>query len=197
MIVMKFGGTSLESAEALQRVAQIVAARQAEEPFIVVSAMGKTTNELLAMGAEAAAGLRQDAFARAERLRAYHLREASVAAGAEGRAALEQILDQHFSELALTLDRIASGGQVSPQLSDELASLGERLSSQIMPLVLRQFAVNAGHIDARSVIVTEARHTRAAPLFEATNARIAQAVSYLRSGHVPVMAVSSAPPSRA
>jgi aspartate kinase len=187
MIVMKFGGTSLESTEALRRVGQIIAARQGEAPFVVVSAMGKTTNELLAMGADAAAGRRQAALSRAERLRAYHLREAGAAAGTEGRAALEQTLDQHFSELALTLDRIASGGPLSPQLSDELASLGERLSSQIMPLVLRQFAVDAAHIDARSVIVTEARHTRAVPFFEATNARIAQAVSRLRAGQVPVM----------
>jgi len=188
MIVMKFGGTSLESAEALRRVAQIVAARRTEEPFVVVSAMGKTTNELLALGAEAAAGLRQNALSSAERLRAYHLREAGAAAGAKARAALEQILDQHFSELALTLDRITGGGQLSPQLSDELASVGERLSSQIMVLVLRQFGVDTAHVDARSLVVTEARHTRAAPLFDATNARIAQAVSHLRPGQVPVMA---------
>ncbi len=62
MIVMKFGGTSLESAEALERMAQIVATRSAERPFVVVSAMGKTTNELLALGAEAAAGRRAEAI---------------------------------------------------------------------------------------------------------------------------------------
>ncbi len=187
MIVMKFGGTSLESAEALERVARIVAARAAEQPFVVVSAMGKTTNELLAMGEEAAAGRSSEATARSERLRAYHLREAGPAVGSNGRAALDRIVDRHFQELALTLGRIAVIAQVTPQLSDELASFGERLSSEIVPLVLRQVGLDAAHIDARDVIVTDARHTRAAPLVDATHERVAQAVGRLQAAQVPVM----------
>ena len=49
MIVMKFGGTSVESAEAIRRVAGIVRARIDRHPIVVVSAMGKTTNKLLAI----------------------------------------------------------------------------------------------------------------------------------------------------
>ena len=82
MIVMKFGGTSLESAEALSRVAGIVAARRAESPFVVVSAMGKTTNELLAIGHAAASGRMEEFRAGLARLREYHLREAAAALGA-------------------------------------------------------------------------------------------------------------------
>ena len=47
MIVMKFGGTSVESATAIERVAAIVRARAARKPVVVVSAMGKTTNQLI------------------------------------------------------------------------------------------------------------------------------------------------------
>ena len=49
MIVMKFGGTSVESAAAMERVAGIVKARLDRQPVVVVSAMGKTTNRLLAI----------------------------------------------------------------------------------------------------------------------------------------------------
>ena len=49
MIVMKFGGTSVESAAAIERVASIVKARVHRNPIVVVSAMGKTTNKLLAI----------------------------------------------------------------------------------------------------------------------------------------------------
>ena len=56
MIVMKFGGTSVESAEAIERVAGIVRDRLAQRPVVVVSAMGKTTNKLLAIAAAAVAG---------------------------------------------------------------------------------------------------------------------------------------------
>ena len=47
MIVMKFGGTSVESAAAIERVASIVKARKDRHPIVVVSAMGKTTNQLI------------------------------------------------------------------------------------------------------------------------------------------------------
>jgi aspartate kinase len=49
MIVMKFGGTSVESASAIARVAGIVKSRANRKPVVVVSAMGKTTNKLLAI----------------------------------------------------------------------------------------------------------------------------------------------------
>ncbi len=55
MIVMKFGGTSVESAEAIERIAGIVRERIARRPVVVVSAMGKTTNKLLAIAGAAVA----------------------------------------------------------------------------------------------------------------------------------------------
>ena len=58
MIVMKFGGTSVESAEAIERIAGIVQERIARRPVVVVSAMGKTTNKLLAIADAAVAGRR-------------------------------------------------------------------------------------------------------------------------------------------
>ena len=51
MIVMKFGGTSVESASAIERVAGIVRGRLDRKPVVVVSAMGKTTNNLLDIAA--------------------------------------------------------------------------------------------------------------------------------------------------
>jgi len=56
MIVMKFGGTSVESAVAIGRVASIVKARVEQKPVVVVSAMGKTTNRLLAIATAAIEG---------------------------------------------------------------------------------------------------------------------------------------------
>ncbi|HWP42141.1 MAG TPA: lysine-sensitive aspartokinase 3, partial [Blastocatellia bacterium] len=47
MIVMKFGGTSVEDAESIERVAEIIRARLHLKPVVVVSAMGKTTRKLL------------------------------------------------------------------------------------------------------------------------------------------------------
>ena len=54
MIVMKFGGTSVESAEAIERAAKIVASRRKRLPLVVVSAMAKVTDNLVTMGHNAA-----------------------------------------------------------------------------------------------------------------------------------------------
>ena len=56
MLVLKFGGTSLESGEAIERMESIVKSRLPRHPVVVVSALGKVTDNLLALGTEAAAG---------------------------------------------------------------------------------------------------------------------------------------------
>ena len=55
MIVMKFGGTSVEDAEAIARVAGIVKQRAKQKPVVVVSALGGFTDSLVAMAKAAAA----------------------------------------------------------------------------------------------------------------------------------------------
>jgi len=99
MIVMKFGGTSVESAAAIERIAGIVKAREERRPVVVVSAMGKTTNKLLAIAAAAIAGHRDEYIRQIQDLRDTHSREARLATGLEQRAELERTLDEHFQEL--------------------------------------------------------------------------------------------------
>ncbi|HET6934226.1 MAG TPA: lysine-sensitive aspartokinase 3, partial [Candidatus Angelobacter sp.] len=62
MIVMKFGGTSVQDAEAIDRVAAIVRDRLKEKPVVVVSALAKITDQLLAMASAAGAGDRAKAL---------------------------------------------------------------------------------------------------------------------------------------
>src|SRR2546425_9082204 len=90
MIVMKFGGTSVESATAIGRVASIVKARAGQKPVVVVSAMGKTTNKLLAIAAAAIAGKRDDYIPQLHDLRDYHSREARQVVPLADRAELDR-----------------------------------------------------------------------------------------------------------
>ena len=90
MIVMKFGGTSVESAEAIERVTGIVKARLDRKPIVVVSAMGKTTNRLLEIANRAVGGQRDEALGELVALRDFHLRESGM----------ERTVDEHFQELA-------------------------------------------------------------------------------------------------
>ena len=76
MIVMKFGGSSVESATAIQRVASIV--RECDRhPVVVVSAMGKTTDRLLAIAQFCAEGNTAAASRELASLRKFHSREAA------------------------------------------------------------------------------------------------------------------------
>ena len=72
MIVMKFGGTSVQDAKAIDRVAHIVQGRLADRPVVVVSAMAKVTDSLLAMGKAAGNGDRKTALKMARVLRERH-----------------------------------------------------------------------------------------------------------------------------
>jgi aspartate kinase len=180
MIVMKFGGTSVESAAALERVASIVKGRLDRRPLVVVSAMGKTTNRLLALADDAVNGDRDGALAQLDDLRRYHHQEAG------GDAA--DTIDSHFQELAELVKGLAVLGELSPRSIDAISSHGERLSSRIAALAFRKAGLDAEHVDARKLIVTDQRHTAAQPLYAQTYARLcAEIPDRLRAGKVVVM----------
>ena len=187
MIVMKFGGTSVESAAAIERVAGIVRARQARRPVVVVSAMGKTTNKLLAIAAAAIAGKREEYIRQLHDLRDFHSREARQVVPLADRADLDRFLDEHFQELTELVKGLAVLGELTPRSIDAISSYGERLSSYIVTLAFRHFGLAAQHVDARDVIRTDRRHTHAAPNFPETYARLAKTVPPLATGSVVVM----------
>jgi aspartate kinase len=187
MIVMKFGGSSVESAAAIQRVAGIVKARRERSPVVVVSAMGKTTNKLLALANAAIAGQRQEYISQIHDLRDYHSREARLVVPLENRAELDRTLDEHFQELTELVKGLAVLGELTPRSIDAIGSYGERLSSFIVTLAFRHFGMAAEHVDSRRVIVTDKRHTQAAPNFPETYARLAAVVPPLAKQAVVVM----------
>ncbi len=165
MIVMKFGGTSVESAEAIRRVAGIVAREVNRDPVVVVSAMGKTTNKLLAIASQAVSGKAQEACEDLDALRTFHLTEANG-------LGVDEKIESHFQELSALVDGLAILGELTPRATDAISAYGERLSSLIVAAHFAHCGLDAGHLDARDYIVTDSRHTQAAPLFAKTNARL-------------------------
>ena len=187
MIVMKFGGTSVESAAAIERVAGIVKARQERMPVVVVSAMGKTTNKLLAIASAAITADRQELIRQIHDLRDYHSREARLVVPLAERAELDRTLDEHFQELTELVKGLAVLGELTPRSIDAISSYGERLSSLIVTLAFRHFGMKADHLDSRRVIVTDQRHTQAVPHFPETYRRLAATVPPMAKQAVVVM----------
>lgn len=186
MIVMKFGGTSVESEEAVRRVATIVSRYVDLQPIVVVSAMGKTTNGLLRAGAEAAAGRREQALAIVDELRANHLKHGMALAGA-GAADLERYIRAHFEWLEELVKGLSIVGELSPRSTDAIASVGERLSSLIVTYAFKAAGMRAQHVEARHVIVTDDQFTQAAPQFEETYRRLKEQVAPIAEDAVVVM----------
>jgi len=180
MIVMKFGGTSVESTEAIERIANIVRGQLARRPVVVVSAMGKTTNKLLAIAGSAVAGQREKALVLLDELRAFHNQE-SAGLGVEDQ------LEAHFQELVELVKGIAVMGEMTPRATDAVSAFGERLSSIIVTARFRALGIDATHLDSRSVIVTDRRHTQAAPIFAETYRRTCNTIPPLTAKHVVVM----------
>jgi aspartate kinase len=187
MIVMKFGGTSVESANAIERVAGIVKAREALRPVVVVSAMGKTTNKLLAIAAAAIEGKRHEYIGQLHDLRDSHSREARLVVPLAQRAELDRTLDDHFQELTELVKGLAVLGELTPRSIDAISSYGERLSSYIVTLAFRHFGMKTEHLDSRRVIVTDRRHTQAAPNYPETYARLRATVVPMAAESVVVM----------
>ena len=154
MIVMKFGGTSVESAEAIGRVAEIVRARMERRPVVVVSAMGKTTNMLLEIGEMAAKGKR-DCLAYLGELRDFHLRE-SAGLG------IEKEVNSQFKELKALVGGLMVMNEMTPRATDAISSYGERISSSIVNAFFHKAGIPSLHWDSRCVIVTDSRHMHAA-----------------------------------
>ena len=177
MIVMKFGGTSVESAAAIDRVASIVRDRLSRRPIVIVSAMGKTTNKLLAIAQLAVSGQRDQALTQLYELRDLHLRESGM----------ERTVEQHFQELAEIAKGLSILGELTPRSTDAISSFGERLSSLIVTNHFQKHGLNAVHVDSRKVIVTDHRHTEAGPLYAETYRRLAETIPSLARDHVVVM----------
>ncbi|MBX9602874.1 MAG: lysine-sensitive aspartokinase 3 [Bryobacteraceae bacterium] len=176
MIVMKFGGTSVESAEAIARCAGIVRARLDRKPVVVVSAMGKTTNGLLAIAHAAVSGARGEAARLLHELKEYHRRESGM----------DRTVDEHFGELTDLVNGLAVLGELTPRATDAIASFGERLSSLIVARLFQDHGLRTVPVDSRSLIVTDHRFTQAAPDFAATYANLRRVIPDLLD-RVPVM----------
>jgi aspartate kinase len=188
MIVMKFGGTSVQDARAIDRVATIVRERRAEKPVVVVSALAKITDQLLAMAASAGAGNRDQAL---ELSRAARERHYNTAVDLLGAHAFEQIapeLEADFNGLDELLRGVVAVGELTLRTTDTIAGFGERISSKIAAAAFSQRGIEACHVDSRKCIVTDENFGKAVPQFEETDARLAEIIKpLLEKGRVPVM----------
>jgi len=188
MIVMKFGGTSVQDAKAIERAASIVKQRLAQGPIVEVSAMAKVTDQLLAMARAAGSGDRKTALKHCRALQERHYNTAGELLGTALFTEFHGTLAADFELLDELLRGIVAVGELTPRTTDHVAAYGEMLSSKIVTAAFAAFDIPSTLVDSRECIVTDGAHTKAAPLFEETNERLREKVQPLvEAGKVPVM----------
>jgi len=189
MIVMKFGGTSVKDAEALDRVVSIIASRQDEKPVVVVSALGKTTDTLVALLDAIALGRPGEARMLASDITHHHKEVIGkvLPAGPDRDRAME-ILSQALTRLGRLIDGMECLGEVSPRSRDAVLATGELAAAPLLAIFLASRGLPAEPLDPMRIIVTDQSHESAAPDMAETGSRCREAIEpLLRAGRIPVV----------
>ena len=189
LIVMKFGGTSVGSAERISQAAALATAAAAEGHRVVVvtSAMSKVTNSLIDAAQNASRGewtpqIRQQLFER-------HRDVAAAVAGDAARcdaamADVDRRLDR-FEKLCFGLSMVH---ELTPRLLDAISGTGEMLAAPLVAAAIARQGRPSSAVDATDVIVTTDQFGGAEPLMDETRTRMqARVRPLINGGESPVL----------
>ncbi len=187
MLVMKFGGTSVGNAEAMQRVAEIVRSRAERRPVVVASATAKTTDELVTLARSASERDREKTDALIDWLMEKHL--AIVAdLGLEGDSDLHARIRSVGEELRRVTSAIWGHADAERERLDDCLSWGEYLSCNILAAWLRSRGLRAEWVDSRRIFLTDSRFGKARPIMAESSRRAQEIIGpLLEAGTIPVM----------
>ena len=164
MIVMKFGGTSVADAKAIERVMSIVGGRLDKTPVIVVSALSKITDALYKICDFAENGDLIEAGMLVENIRDRHLKLITELIKDEKYAAEAKThTDSLCDNLKKLVDVICDLGELSPRSRARIISTGEYLSSGIICCALNAAGIATGFLDARKLIITDDNYLKGEP----------------------------------
>lgn len=164
---MKFGGTSVASANAILQTAEIIRtyAQENLRLVVVVSALRGMTNHLIKSAMEAAAGKTEAFHSRIKAIQGAHSTAIeSLGLSEERRASLTAEIQKFIDRLTNYCRSIEVLGEVTPRGMDAISSLGERMSARIVSAVLSDIEIASMPLDADRLIVTDSAFQNANPL---------------------------------
>ena len=190
-LVMKFGGTSVGTVEAMESAAKIVADNRKDwkNVLVVSSALSGVTNLLLDSASKASQGdTTYYAIAIGElRVKHYMILEKLVPDINIKNRVMQEInnLIADFSNLC---QAIAVIGEASPRALDAVSGLGERMSVRVFAAVLESMGVDAQYVEATSLIITDDHFQNASPDMAATTIQTQKVLNELLSkGTIPII----------
>jgi aspartate kinase len=190
-LVMKFGGTSVGSPEAIAQTAQIIASYSTDWPQIavIVSAMSGVTNTLI-RSATAAAGGDENIYENCiDEIRTrHHGTISALFKDGDEVVDLVQFINRCIGELQAYCRSIHVLGEVTPRGMDTIVSLGERMNARVVAAAVRQQGLSSQAVDATELIVTDEAFQNAVPLMEPTRQQTrSRLLPLLEAGTIPVV----------
>ncbi len=171
MIVMKFGGTSVEDAAAIRRLIEIVRHEAYRPPLITLSACAGVTNDLIKTAHAARDGRQDEAIRVLGTLRERHSTIARDLLSGSEFDRVDNILTTMFSELRNYVQGVFLLGELTNRSLDSFSNYGERLSSLIIHAAMTGSGVPCELVDARKVMVTDENFSSAQPLLDLVSER--------------------------
>ena len=189
LLIMKFGGTSMGSAERMRVAARIVQQEQSKRPVVVVvSAMSKITDLLLDAMRHAESGNRAAVDANLANLRSRHEETCRDLLPAESQAKVTARMAELIAEFERIVNGMAMLGARPPRSVDEAVVTGEWLSATLFAEYLAVSGTPAEAVNAREVVVTDAMFGNASPLMAPTAEKArGRLLPLLGQGTLPVV----------
>ena len=194
-LVMKFGGTSVGSAEAMRETADLIL--QARDTWgdvaAIASAMGSKpvkVTDLLLQGAQTAYQGDGETYRRlARQLRDIHYEAIDGLLSPEGeRQVMLAEMERFISRFASLCGAVNVLGELTPRALDAISGMGEQMSVRILAAYLRELGYEAEAIDATELIVTDGNFQSANPLVAETRARASSRLGpLLERGAIPIV----------
>jgi aspartate kinase len=190
-LLMKFGGTSVGSADAMAQAARIVldVALGWDRLVVVVSAMSGVTDALTRGAQTAAAGDGETFRGIVADLKARHTDAVgTLLEPGSAQAELLATVDDLLTGFATLCHSVHVLGELTPRAMDAITSLGERLSARMLAAYLRQEGARSEAVDATELVVTDDTFQSAMPLPGPSRAQVAQRLDpLLEAGVVPIV----------
>src|SRR5829696_1323376 len=185
---MKFGGTSVGDVAAFERVLHIVSTQIERRPVVVVSAMTKVTDALLAAFETAKKGEFAEAFASLQPHFDRHIDVSKTFIPNGIPNAFSGEIDLARDELSDLLMRVSRRSLPLQMLKDAVVSYGEQLSSRLLAEALKARGINTRQVDSRRLIVTDDEYGSATPIIDETDELVRLELEPLiDAGEVPIM----------
>ena len=190
-LVMKFGGTSVGSQEAMSKAVQIVcnAKREWNSVIVVTSALTGVTDLLLENAEQAAMGSLKGLSAAESSLRKMHLSIAdALITDPVILAKVKEEISALISSFTALCQAIEVLGEATPRALDAVASLGERLSVRLLSGAISAPSLPAEYVEASELIITNSNFQNANPDFSSTTQQTHKILDpLLERGVVPVI----------